>query len=140
MRQKIVLRRRAVPLNVTLPNGISFVARYKRISKKNLPGNIRVTRTRTSGPQKRCTRKKKVRFALANTPTQDRAKRIKKKYSRLRRAQAGCGLIGNLAKLGLNTGSKAINSVFGKKLIDEGRKQIPNICKYGTSKIKNKNV
>ena len=83
MRQKIVLRRRAVPLNVTLPNGISFVARYKRISKKNLPGNIRVTRTRTSGLQKRCTRKKKVRFALANTPTQDRAQRIKKKYSRL---------------------------------------------------------
>ena len=45
-----------------------------------------------------------------------------------------------MAKLGLNTGSKAINSVFGKKLIDEGMKQIPNICKYGTSKIKNKNV
>ena len=101
MRQKIVLRRRAVPLNVTLPNGISFVARYKRISKKNLPGNIRVTRTRTSGPQKRCTRKKKVRFALANTPTQDRAKRIKKKYSRLRCAQTGCGLVGNSAKLGV---------------------------------------
>ena len=37
-------------------------------------------------------------------------------------------------------GSKAINSVFGKKLIDKGIKQIPNIYKYGTSKIKNKNV
>ena len=37
-------------------------------------------------------------------------------------------------------GSKAINSVFGKKLINEGIKQIPNIYKYGTSKIKNKNV
>ena len=37
-------------------------------------------------------------------------------------------------------GSKAINFVFGKKLIGEGIKQIPNIYKYGTSKIKNKNV
>ena len=37
-------------------------------------------------------------------------------------------------------GSKAINSVFGKKLINEGIKQIPNIYKYGISKIKNKNV
>ena len=37
-------------------------------------------------------------------------------------------------------GSKAINSVFGKKLIDEGIKQVPNIYKYGTLKIKNKNV
>ena len=84
--------------------------------------------------------RKKVRFSLANTPTQDRAKRIKKKYSRLQRAQTGCGLVGNLAKLGLNMGLKAINSVFGKKLIDEGIKQILNIYKYGTSKIKNKNI
>ena len=37
-------------------------------------------------------------------------------------------------------GSEAINSVFGKKLIDEGIKQMPNIYKYMTSKIKNKNV
>ena len=142
MRQKNVLRRRAVPLNVTLQNGTSFAARYETISKKNLPDNIRVTRTRTVGLQKRHTRKKKVKvkFALANTPTQDRAKRIQKKYSRLRRAQTGRGLVGNLAKLGLNICSKAINSVFGEKLIDEGIKQIPNIYKYGISKIKNKSV
>ena len=120
MRQKIVLRQQAVPLNVTLPNGTSFALRYERISKRNLPGNIRVTKTWTIGLQKRCTRKKKVRLALPNKPTQDRAKRIKKKYSRLWHAQTGCGLVGNLTKLGLNIGSKAINSAFEKKLIDEG--------------------
>ena len=37
-------------------------------------------------------------------------------------------------------GSKAINSVLGKKLIDKGIENIPNLAKYGTSKIKNKNV
>ena len=37
-------------------------------------------------------------------------------------------------------GSKAINSAFGKKIIDEGIKQVPNLYKYGTSKTKNKNV
>ena len=52
MRQKIVLRRHAVPLNVTLPNGTSFAARYERISKKNLSGNIRVTNARTIDPRK----------------------------------------------------------------------------------------
>ena len=36
-------------------------------------------------------------------------------------------------KLGLNMGSKAINSVFEEKLINEGIKQIPNIYKYGTN-------
>ena len=53
MRQKIVSRREAVPKQVTLPNGTSFTAKYKRMSRKNLPGNIRVTRTRTIGPQKK---------------------------------------------------------------------------------------
>ena len=37
-------------------------------------------------------------------------------------------------------GSKAINTVFEKKLINQEIKQIPNIYKYGKSKIKNKNV
>ena len=140
MRRKIVLRRCAVLLNVTLPNGTSFAARYERLSKKNLPDNIRVTNKQTIGPRKRRTRKKKVRFALANTPTQERARRIRKKYKKLRGVQTGRGLEENLAKLGLNMGSKAINFVFGKKLIGEGIKQIPNIYKYETSKIKNKNV
>ena len=67
--KKTVLRRRVVPLNVTLPNGRSFAAMRKRISRKNLPGNIRVTKTETIGLQKRRTKKKKVRFALANTAT-----------------------------------------------------------------------
>ena len=80
MRQKIVLRRRAVPLHVTLSNSTCFAARYERISRKNVPGNIRVTRTRTTGRRKKRARKKKVQFALGNTPTQDKAKRIKKKY------------------------------------------------------------
>ena len=58
MRQKIVLRRRAVPLNITLLNDTTFAARYERTSSKNLPGNIRITRTRTIGPQKRRTGKR----------------------------------------------------------------------------------
>ena len=60
--------------NWTLPCQ-TFAARYERISRKNLPGNIRVTRTRTIGPRKKRTRKKKLRLALANKPTQDRARR-----------------------------------------------------------------
>ena len=60
MRQKILLGRRAVPKRVRLPNSTSFVARYERISRKSLPGNIRITKTRTIGPRnKRKTRVKK---------------------------------------------------------------------------------
>ena len=46
MKDKIVLRKRATPKVVNLPNGNTFVARYERISSKQLPRNIRVTRTR----------------------------------------------------------------------------------------------
>ena len=37
-------------------------------------------------------------------------------------------------------GSKAINSVLGKKLIDKGIESLPDIVKFGASKIKNKNI
>lgn len=42
MRDKIVLRRRATPKVVTLPNGRTFTAKWERISRKQLPINIRV--------------------------------------------------------------------------------------------------
>ena len=51
MKQKTVLGKRAVPLRVNLPNGTSFVARYERIRRKNLPWNISVSRKRTIGPR-----------------------------------------------------------------------------------------
>ena len=113
MREKIVLRRRSVPVAVNLPNSTSFVSRYERISRKQLPGNISVSRTRT------------VRFALANTPTQDRAKEIIYIYIyiNLRRTQTGKGPADNSANLGITVGSKAVNSVIGKKLRETNRQR-----------------
>ena len=96
MRDKI-LRRRPVPVAVNLPNGTSIMSRYERISRKQLPGNIRVTRIRTTDPRKKPKKKKKVRFNLANTPMQDRAKRIRKKYINLSKRQTGKGLASSLA-------------------------------------------
>ena len=37
-------------------------------------------------------------------------------------------------------GSKAINLVLGKKLIDKGIESLTDIVKFGASKIKNKNI
>ena len=78
MRDKLLLCRRPIPVAVNLPNGTSFVSSYERVSRKQVPGNMSVTRTRTIGPRKKPKTKKKVRFKLANTLTQDRAKRIRK--------------------------------------------------------------
>ena len=65
-------------------------------------------------------------------------KKIKAKRKKAR--QSGKGLASNLAKVGLELGSKALGSEFGKKLINKGIDNIPNIFKFGASKIKNKNV
>ena len=48
----IILRKRATPKTVNLPNGISFVSKWERISRKQLQTNIRVNRVRTIGPRK----------------------------------------------------------------------------------------
>ena len=77
---------------------------------------------------------------MINTPTHDRAKRIRKKYRNLSRRQTRKGLASSLENLELNTGSKAINSVIRKEIIDKGIENILNIFQYGVSKIKNKNV
>ena len=54
--------------------------------------------------------------------------------------QIGKGIADSLANLGISMGSKAINSVIGKKLIDKGIEKIAKIFKYGVSKTKDKNV
>ena len=37
-------------------------------------------------------------------------------------------------------GSKAINWLFGKKLIDKGIESLPDIVRFGALKIKNRNI
>ena len=51
MREKIVLRQRTTPKQVTLPKVTAFTARYERISRKQLPINIHVKNARKIGPR-----------------------------------------------------------------------------------------
>ena len=82
--------------------------------------------------------KKMVRFT-PSTSLRERLARIKW-YRASRKGQTGSGLASNLAKIGLTMGSKAINSALGIKIINKGIDNIPNMFKYGVSKIKNKKV
>ena len=40
-----------MPQRVRLPNEQSFLARYERVSRRNLPRNVTITRTRQIGPR-----------------------------------------------------------------------------------------
>ena len=52
VKQTIILRKRAAPKVVNLPNGRSFTFKWERISRKQLPVNIRVKKQRIIGPRK----------------------------------------------------------------------------------------
>ena len=142
VKQTIILRKRANPKVVNLPNSRSFTSRWERISRKQLPINIRVNRRRTIGPR----RNNRMIYLNQAAPALRKIRKRKQKdiLDRLGpvydRVQGGRGLASNLAKAGLELGSKVLGSEFGRRLINKGIDNIPNIFKFGASKIKNKNV
>ena len=143
MKQTVILRKRNAPKVINLPNGRSFTSKWERISRKQLPINIKVQRQRKIGPRKN---NRMIYLNLAAPGFRKRKRKRKQNIlNRLRPVydrvnQSGKGLGPNLIKAGLDPGSKAIGSEFGKKIINKGIDNIPNIFKFGVSKIKNKNV
>ena len=143
VQKHIILRKRANPKQINLPNGRSLVSKWERISRKQLPINIKVTRNRTIGPRRN---NRQIYFNLAREGFRKiKRKRRKDAINRLgpvndRVNQTGSGLGSNLVKAGFDLGAKALGSEFGKKLINKGIDNIPNLFKFGASKIKNKNV
>ena len=130
VKRHIILRKRANPKTVNLPNGRSFVSKWERISRKQLPINIRINRVRTIGPRRN---NRQIYFSLAR----EGFRKIKQKR---KAQQSGKGLGSDLIKAGFDLGSKALGSEISKKLINKGIDSIPNIFKFGASKIKNKTV
>ena len=143
VQKTIILRKRALPKIVNLPNGRSFTSRWERISRKKLPINIKVKRQRTIGLRRnnRMIYLNQAAAAFKKIKKRRRKETIERLmpiYDRVN--QSGSELASNLAKAGLELGSKAIGSEFGKKLINKGIDNIPNLFNFGISKIKNKNI
>ena len=127
VKRHIILRKRANPKTFNLLNGRSFVSKWERISRKQLPMNIRINIVRTIGRRRN---NRRIYFNLAR----EGFRKIKQKW---KAQQSGKGLGSNLIKAGFDLGLKALGSDIGKKLIDKGIDNIPNIFKFGASK-KNK--
>ena len=72
VKKHIILRKRADPVQINLPNGRSFVSTWERISIKQLPINIKVTRNRTISTRQN---NRRIYFNLAR----DAFRNIKKK-------------------------------------------------------------
>ena len=133
MKQTIILRKRNAPKVINLPNGRSFTSKWERISRKQLPINIKVQKQRTIGPRKN---NSMIYLNLA-APGFRKIKKEGKEQILNRLNQSGKEIGRNIIKAGSDLGSKAIGSEFGKKIINKGINSIPNIFKLGVSKIKN---
>ena len=114
---------------MTVPNGRYFVSRWERISRKQLPINIKVAKSRTIGPRRK-----------RNVKTNGNRKLPAWMIRKHKRIQSGSDLGGDLIKTGISLGLKALGSDIGKKIINKGIDNIPNIFRFGRSKVKNKNM
>ena len=107
-----------VPKRVTLPNGRTFVARYKRISRDELPLNIQMRRVyrQRAAPRGR------------------------------RRRQRGQGFgsffkkIGRVGKKAFKVGKKAVNSRLGRKISKALVSEIPHALEKLSGRIKNEKI
>ena len=114
MKKNYVLRKLDTPKRVTLPNGRTFVARFKRVKRSELPDNITMRRTYRNN------------FAKGA-----RKKRTGGRRGR-RRKQTGKGFLSSLKKLAKNP--------MLRDIARQGAKYLPGLYRGGVSKIKNKNL
>ena len=151
-RNNIVLVKRDAPHKVTLPNGRTFYAKYRRVTKEYLPGSTKIATTYKG-------RLVKVKKAKNKPPTYAAA------VSRLpawllkanpnqpiaRPSGSGSAIL-NIVNRKRKQKGKRISDVarsvanspylqeVGKKLISKEINSIPSIFRRGTKKIKNKRL
>ena len=118
--------KRARPKRVTLPDGRTFLARYRRATRDDLPPNIdlpRVYKQRAApkGRRRRNRYRERQRAALR------------------RRAQRGRG-IGSFIKKSFRLGKRALNSRLGKRLARAAISEVPDVLEKLSGKVKNKRL
>ena len=106
--------KRRTPKRVTLPDGRTFLARYKRATRNDLPRNINLIRP----------------YKQRAAPKGRRRRRIN---------QRGRGF-GSTLKKAVNLSKKAFNSKLGKKIARMVISKVPNALETVGGKVKNKRL
>ena len=113
-RNRIIMIKRRTPKRVTLPDGRTFLARYKRATRNDLPRNINLIRP----------------YKQRAAPKGRRRRRIN---------QRGRGF-GSTLKKAVNLSKKAFNSKLGKKIARMVISKVPNALETVGEKVKNKRL
>ena len=150
-RNNIVLVKRDSPHKVTLPNGRTFYAKYRRVTKEYLPGSTKIARTYKGRPVKiKKTKNKPPTYAAAvrrlpvwllkANPNQPIARPSGSGSAILnivnRKKKKGKG-ISDVAR---TVASNPYLQEIDKKLLSKGINSIPSLFRRGSKKIKNKRL
>ena len=126
-RNRIIMIKRATPKRVTLPDGRTFLARYRRATRDDLPPNINLPRVY----KQRAAPKGKRRRNRRLIPYRERQRAALR-----RRAQRGRG-IGSILKKGFKLGKRVLNSRLGKRLAKAVISEVPDVLEKLGGKVKN---
>ena len=130
-RNRIIMIKRATPKRVTLPDGRTFLARYKRATRDDLPPNISLPRVykERAAPKGRRRRRRVISYR----------ERQRAALRRRARAQRGRG-IGSMFKKVYKVGKRALNSRLGKRITMAVVSEIPDVLENLGGRVKNKRI
>ena len=122
--------KRATPKRVTLPDDRTFLARYRRATREDLPPNINLPRVYKERAAPKGRRRRRRRLA----PYRERQRAALR-----RRAQRGRGL-GSVFKKAYKLGKRALNSRLGKRISRAVVSEAPDLLEKLGGKVKNKRL
>ena len=131
-RNRIIMIKRATPKRVTLPDGRTFLARYKRATRDDLPPNVslpRVYKERAAPKGRRRKRRRVISYR----------ERQRAALRRRARAQRGRG-IKSIFKKVYRVGKKALNSRLGRRISRAVVSEIPDVLENLGGRVKNKRI
>ena len=129
-RNRIIMIKRATPKRVTLPDDRTFLARYRRATREDLPPNINLPRVYKERAAPKGRRRRRRRLA----PYRERQRAALR-----RRAERGRGL-GSTLKKAYKLGKKAFNSRLGKRITRAVVSEVPDVLENLGGKVKNKRL
>ena len=134
-RNNIVLIKMDNPKKVTLPNGRTFYAKYKRVSQQYLPGSAKIQRTYTRRPVEPIART--PAHLHKQKPLQIRALNSKRVTLRRRKQKMKERGFADVAK---TIASNPYMQEIDEKITTKGIEVLPKLYKRATNRIKNDNL
>lgn len=128
-RDRIIMIKRRTPKRVTLPNGRTFLARYRRATRDDLPPNVTFPRVYKERAAPKGKRRRRISY------------RERQRAALRRRAleQRGRG-IGSVFKKAYKLGKRAVSSRLGRRIARAAVSEIPDVLENLGGRVKNKKL